>query len=113
MPAAILLAILGMWVVLQAIAGGLGDVLTRLGTGTLSANVATRTSERVASRRSLETWNGATLSATAMPGYRAMIQAAAGDGVALTPGSTYRTEAQQIALRRQACGPTSFCTPSR
>lgn len=62
-------------------------------------------------------WNGAKLAAHVMPNYQAMIQAAARDGVILRPGSTYRSAAEQIALRKAHCGagwataPASSCSP--
>lgn len=47
----------------------------------------------------LDTWRGATLSRSAMASYKAMVNAAAADGVSLVPTSTYRSNAAQIALR--------------
>ena len=53
----------------------------------------------------LESWRGVTLDANAMTSYKAMVNAAAADGVTLIGGSSYRSRAAQEALRRShGCG---------
>lgn len=138
-----LLAVAGVWLVLQAVAGELGprilswrsgvsiprggvDPVTAGATTVASAALgalpggATGSSGSVGSSRppsEMVSWGGATLHHTVMPRFRAMIEAAAHDGVKLTPGSTYRSREAQIALRKAHCGagwataPASSCSP--
>lgn len=143
-PGIILLALVGVWLLLQATAGDLagrllswsdrvpGDGGARFwgavadqargsdgpgrAVGTATGGATNRTGDGVP----LVTWRGATLASHVMPSYRAMITAAATDGVSLSPVSTYRSRAAQIDLRRQHCGtsdyainrmPAGECTP--
>ena len=53
-------------------------------------------------------WQGAKLASHVMPQYQGMILAAARDGVTLRPGSTFRSNAEQINLRRAHCGSSQY-----
>jgi D-alanyl-D-alanine carboxypeptidase len=69
--------------------------------------------EQVTGPGALVTWRGATLTESAMRTWKAMVAAAEADGVALVPGSTYRSRAAQEALRRaHGCGGARLNDPS-
>lgn len=126
-PGVILLALVGVWLITQATAGDLAGRLlswrsTPIG-GSAAAGVdldqavdvgrATATGAATAAGRTesgvrLASWGGATLAAHVMPSFRAMVEAAAADGVILRPGSTYRSRAQQIELRKAHCGTSHY-----